>query len=171
MPKTGHLRVHQLARVADGIGEDRRVPGSITQEDAVRRSVEQFRRGGRRREDADVTPVCAEPPQDVPLHPEVVGGDLQPPIGAPFGYRREFVRWLRRPVERRLARDTEHQIGAFHRRNGSRLLDELARVDVPGRDHAAHDARRAQHSRQRASIDVGDGDDAVAGEIVAERAF
>ena len=68
----------------------------------------------------------------------------------------------RRHSNGRIAGHLAHQVGAFHLRNRARLLDELRRIDLPGRDDAAHDAGRAQHARQRARVDVGDGDDVVA---------
>ena len=75
------------------------------------------------------------------------------------------------PLERRVAGDAAHEVGAFHLRNRARLLDERVRIDLPGRDDAAHHARRPQHARQRARIDVGDRDDVVTDEVVAERAI
>ena len=72
------------------------------------------------------------------------------------------------PPERRLAGDVLHQIGAFHLRNRASFLDQLCWIDLARRDDAAHHARRPEHARQRAGIDVSNGHDAVTGQIVAQ---
>ena len=121
---------------------------------------------------ADVAAVRAQPPQDVPLHAEVVGGDLA--AAASRGARAATRTRRRRPsggqsngasqVTPRTRSDPS--IGGI----AARRVDERLRIDVAGRDDAAHDAGRPQHPRQRARVDVGDGDDVVAHQVVAERA-
>ena len=75
---------------------------------------------------------------------------------------------VKRPVRGHPA----HEIRAFHLRNRARLVDERLRIELAaGHDHAAHDAARAQLPRQRARVDVGDRDDLVCDQVVAQRAF
>ena len=74
------------------------------------------------------------------------------------------------PVEGRLARHAADEIRSLHRRDVARRVHELAHVDVAGGDDAAHDPSRPQDARQRARVDVGDGDDVVAHEVVAQAA-
>ena len=112
----------------------------------------------------------AQAAHDVPLHAEVVRGDLQPPRRTALGDDAELVGILFRPVERLLGGDLPHQIRAFHLRERIRAVDQRLDVErVAGRDHAAHHAARPQQPCQRPRIDVGDGDDAVGDQVVAQR--
>src|SRR5688572_2264490 len=80
MPETDaehrDVRLHQLADVADGILERRRIARTVAEKDAVRLDRQEILRRRGSREDVDVAAVRVEPPQDVPLHAEVVGGHL-----------------------------------------------------------------------------------------------
>ena len=116
----------------------------------------------------------AQPPEDVPLHAE-----SPPRCGArlsatrlPLDFDAELVRTFLVPIERQLAGDTAHEVRPFHRRQAARPLDErLRRARRAGRDHAAHHAARAQLARERTRVDVGNGDNMVGNQVVAQRAF
>jgi len=180
MPETDaehrDVRLHQLADVADGVLERRRIAGAVAEKDAVRLDRQQIHRRHGSREDVDVAAVRVEPPQDVPLHAEVVRGHLQAASGVARRRQPEFR--MRRiaargravsPLERGVAGHARHEIRPFHLRDRARLFHELVRVHVAGGDDAAHDAARTQHARERARVDVGDRDDVVADEIVVKR--
>jgi hypothetical protein len=115
--------------------------------------------------------VRAQPAQDVPLHPEIVGGDLQPPLGAAGRRHAELVGIFLRPVERLRSVTTrtrsEPSIGGIARARSTSVSGSSLRRP----DHAAQHAARSQMPRQRAGIDVGNGDDLVVDEIVAQRAI
>ena len=74
-----HVRGDERLRVVDRVRERGRIARSVAQEDAVRVRRQQLRCRRGCREHADVAAVRAQPAQDVPLHAEVVGRDLQAP--------------------------------------------------------------------------------------------
>ena len=82
----------------------------------------------------NVAAVRVEAPQDVPLDAEVVGGDPQPRRRASAGANAELDAVGLADADARSRHSNarshvtpRHEVGAFHLRNGTRLLDELPR--------------------------------------------
>src|ERR1043166_1308826 len=114
----------------------------------------------------------AQPAQDVALHAEVVRGNLQALARRPPGRLREKILVLRGEVERFAGRHAFDEVRALHLRNRACFLDERTGIELAAGHHdAAHDAARAELSRQRARVDVADRDDLVFDEVVAQRAL
>jgi hypothetical protein len=169
MPNTGTF---DSTSVVDRISERRGIAGSVAEEDAVRFRREQFGCWRRGRIDAHIAAVRAQPAQDVPFHSEIVGGDLQPSLRAARRCHAELVGIFLRPVERLRRRHDADQIGTFHRRNRPRAIHEGVGIQsLAGPDHAAQHAARSEMARERPGIDVGNRDDLVVDEIVAQRAI
>ena len=167
----GHARRNQHLRVVDGVGHGGGIPGAVAQEHAVRARREQLLRRRCCRVHANAAPVRAQPPEDVPLHAEVVCRNLQPPLGTVLRRDIELVRIFVWPIELPVRGHAAHQVSALHPRNRIRRRHQGLRVHRVSRgDHAALDATRAQLPGQCARVDVRDGDDPVRREVLAQRA-
>ena len=166
----GHVGVHERLCVVDGIRERRRIAGAVAEEHAVWPGREDLAGRRTRRIDADVAAMRTEPPHDVPLHPVVIRGDFQPAACALFRRDAELVGILGGPVKRFVRRHAAHKVGAFHFRDRIRARDERVGIRRVARaDGAAHHAARAQLTRKRPRIDIGDRHDPVGDEVVAQR--
>ena len=172
MPNTGTPEATSAFALSIAYVEHGGIAGAVAQEHAVGPSRQQFRSRRRRRIHANVAAVRAQPAQDVPFHPEVVRGNLQPALRETSRRHAELARLLRRPVERGTSGDVAHEVRPFHLRQRLRARDEGLRIEVvAGHDDAAHHAARSQLPRERPRVDVGDGDDAVGDKVVAQRAL
>ena len=83
--------LRQLARVFDGVADRGRVAGAVAEENAVHAARDDLFGRGRRRHHVHVAAVAGQAPQDVPLDPEVVGGDAQGPLRFHLRRQRQVV--------------------------------------------------------------------------------
>src|SRR5207247_10617463 len=102
-----------------------------------------------------VAAVGTQPAEDVPLHPEVVRGDLQAARRTALGRDAELAGIFVGPVERTRGGDTTDEIRPFHLRDGPGALDERRPIEVvAGDDHSAHDAARSPAAREPTRVAV-----------------
>ena len=80
MPNIGLSALQQVAHVLDGVVDGGRIAGAVAEEDAVDVRGQHLLRRRRRRHDVHLAAVAGEAAQDVPLDPEVVGGDAKRPL-------------------------------------------------------------------------------------------
>ena len=175
------LAVQDGAEQLDLVAGGARVPWTVGEEDAARGVVGQRGEhaldvgdGGGLRHDDDADAALGEADRRHGLDAEVDRDDrgdrgLARVVLQPLTLRLHGVRLL--------GGDLAGQVGARHLRGRLHLRHELldgARVAVADQvlareDAGAHHALLAQAAGQRAGVDVGDADDALLGELLAER--
>src|SRR5207302_1027294 len=164
------VALEQLAGGADRVLAGLRIARTIRQEYAIRRERLHFLRARLRRHDGHAAAEIGEQPQDIALDAEIVGHDVQPLVRADGRAAALRPHAALVPLEAALARDNLREIHALQPRelasgfHGRSLIDLLA-----GHDAAGLRALLAQHARELARIDAGDGDDAAALEKLGER--
>ena len=170
----GDAGVDQLARRPDRIVAGFRVAGAVGQEDAVRLERQYLLGRGLRRHHRDAAAAAGQHAQDVALDAEVVGHHVPAGLGLfavaavqrPLGLRpgvglvhRHFPRQIQ-PAHAGGGGSTGHRLGHLVLADGSARLE--------GDDAPVLGTLAAQHARQAAGVDAGDGHQALVTQVVGQ---
>ena len=170
--RSARSAVDQRLDVLDAVADRRGVAGAVAEEDAVGLPGEHSAAGRRGREHAHLAAVGGQPPQDVGLDAVVVGGHAQRARRPRAPARTPKLAWVTVSASVRLKSYGAAQVTSLTRSAPSicgerpRLLDQLLRVDADRWRSRRASRRPSAAAGQRPGVDVGDGDDAVADQVV-----
>ncbi len=163
--------VDQRPDRVDRVGARLRIAGTVRQEGAIGRERAHVRRGRLRRDHGDPAAAFGQEPQDVVLHAEIVGDDMEPGHGG----RAITVAQLPRAAAPRIrlgARHDAREIKPRHRRRGLRARDRVGDLGLADRrrrvEAAVLRATLAEDPRESPGVEIGDANDPVGHEIRRE---
>jgi hypothetical protein len=163
-PEHRHVRSDERLRVLDGVGQRRRIAGAVAQENAVGLLRRSSGGGRRRRIDADVE-AAPQPAQDVSLMPKLAAAGF---CGVPAGGQRDAgTRRSSSGQSNASVGDAADQIQPSICGNRAGALDDACGSSwLPV---AITPRITPDRSWRRARADVGDRDDPVGDQVVAQR--
>src|ERR1019366_1223865 len=152
------LPSHQAANVVDRVGTGLGISRAVREKYAVGLQRQHVLRRRLRRDYRHLAAFSPQLAQDVLLDAEVIGDYVE--ARWLIFYADDFVGQVRAltglPHVGVVGRDDLCEILAIHFRDGARLHDELVRIVLERRDHAAHHAIGPQVAYQRPRVDLGE---------------